>query len=196
MSVYRDAYFACLTATQVARVTAGGNKPYKATGGGTAFARADYTDFSRYMRQVTLNQGREEQDPTTMGAGTRLVAAGLKTWSFEMEINTSFDRNLLEAGTSVGVDTEEVFGQIWDSDSARTYFLFQPRPNRDSGGVVIDGDGDHPEYIGSGVITSFTPIQGSVGDWLTTTVSLMATGPLVRVARALTSIDYLSGATT
>ena len=129
-------------------------------------------NLSTYVRDFTLNTGREELDPTSHGAGTRLVAAGLETWSMDITLNMSFSTDRVPAAISTGVDIEQLLWDIFKSNSAEVTVTY--RPNRSAIGA------DNPEYTGNGVMSTATPVSGSVGDWLTSPFTIMASSELGR----------------
>lgn len=117
------------------------------------------TDYSAFVRSVTLNYGAEETDDTAMGDDTRSAAGGLKEWDGEIEFF---------AGEGSGEPNADLFSQI--GSTATTTI------KRDSAAVAAD----NPEYTGTALFTGETPVEGTVGDQQMNAVSFVAAGDLSR----------------
>ena len=109
------------------------------------------TDLSTFVRSLSLNTGQEVQDSTAMGATARINAAGLDTWTVEVEFNQSY--------ASGGPD------ETLRSASSGTIEI---RP--DSGSVSAT----NPSYTGTAIIAEYVPQAGPVGNQHTCTLSLVA----------------------
>ena len=116
-------------------------------------------DLSDHVRQVTLNYSAELQDDTAMGDDTRSRIGGLKDWSMEVEFNQDF------AASEVDVT---LFGLVG------TTFTVTLKPT--SGAVSAT----NPSYSGTGILESYPPMGGSVGDIATTSITIQAAGTLTR----------------
>lgn len=116
-------------------------------------------DLSDHVRQVTLNYSAELQDDTAMGDDTRSRIGGLKDWSMELEFNQDF------AAAEVDVTLFPLVGST---------FTVTLKPT--SAAVSAT----NPSYSGTGILESYPPLGGSVGDLATTSVTIQAAGTLTR----------------
>lgn len=120
-------------------------------------------DVSTQLRSLAFNQSAEEQDDTAFGDDTRSSAGGLKRWGFEGEGHQSF-------GTTTQFDV--AFATRVGKTGA---VLF--RPYATATGTV---DKTNPKYTGTGLLTSYPPAQGAVGDQLVVPFSIVSAGALTR----------------
>lgn len=118
------------------------------------------TDMSAYVKSVTLNYAAEMLDDTAMGDTTRVNLGGLKNWSVEVEFNQDFTDNELD---------EDLFALV----GASTAVVIRPVKS------TVVGTGN-PNYTGTGVMESYTPISGSVGDLLPASCVIQSAGTLTR----------------
>ena len=116
-------------------------------------------DLSDHVRQVTLNYSAELQDDTAMGEDTRSRLGGLKDWSMEVEFNQDF------AAAEVDVTLFPLVG---------TAFTVTLKPT--SAAVSAT----NPSYSGTGILESYPPMGGSVGDLAVAAISIQAAGTLTR----------------
>ena len=99
------------------------------------------------------------QESTAFGGEYRTRMGGLKDWSTSADYNQDYDAGQLDAvlwpllGTSVPLIVRA------DDD---------PR------------SASNPEWTGNVILSSYQPIQGSVGDLITGSLTLMGNGPLAR----------------
>lgn len=128
-----------------------------------AFFSFDGTDLSSYVRSVTLSYEAETGDDTAMGDDTRSNLAGLKNWSAEVEFNQDY------AGS--GVD-DTLFSKMGTSAT----LTIRPK----STAVASD----NPEFSGTGVLTSYPPLGGTVGDVHTTSASFVPGGSSPTLTRS------------
>jgi hypothetical protein len=108
-------------------------------------------DLSDHVRSMTLDTGIESQDKTAMGANTRQSKGGLKTASLSIEFFQDFASNELDAVIAGLTDNEVAFTIKADSGSTSA---------------------TNPKWSGTGLITSYNPIAGSVGDMAVASVTL------------------------
>lgn len=125
-----------------------------------AFVEINSQDLSDHVRSVTINYGAEIKDKTAMGLGSRSKLPGLKDWSVDLEFNQDYALNEVDATLFSLVGAAE-FAIIIRSDS----------------GTI---DATNPEFTGSALLESYTPLGGSVGDEHITTITLQGTGDLAR----------------
>lgn len=109
-------------------------------------------NISAYVRQVTINYEAETQDDTTMGDTTRSSIAGLKNWTLSIETlpeaSSALDAILFPLVGSNGIDVEV-------------------RP------VNATVSSTNPKYTAKGLVKSYTPVSGSVGDVLSSPVEVV-----------------------
>lgn len=117
-------------------------------------------DLSDHVRQVTLNYEAEQQDETTMGQTTRKMKPGLLNWSLEVEFVQDYAAGKVDA---------TLFPLV-----GAAAFTVAVRP------VNTAIAATNPEYTGSAVLASYSPMGGSVGDLAVTTASFQPAGTLTR----------------
>lgn len=109
-------------------------------------------NLSDHVQSVTVDLGRETQDDTAMGHTARSNSAGLKTPSITVTFLQDFAASEVDAT------------------------LFDLYDNGTEHDVVVKATSDavsatNPSYTLTGVIDSYPPIGGSVGDQHTTDVT-------------------------
>jgi hypothetical protein len=118
-------------------------------------------DLSDFVRQVTINYEAEMLDETTMGANTRINKGGLKNWSIDVEFKQDFG-----ATPAPDVDLFSLVG---------TTFACVIRP------VAGTAKGaTNPEYTGTGILESYSPVGGSVGDLALAPITIQSAGTMTR----------------
>lgn len=127
-----------------------------------AFVSIGGTDLSGRVQEVAIDQGHETQDPTMMGANTRLVKGGLKTWTVSITFGQDFAASQVDA----------VLSAIHDANPPEAALEIRP----DAGAVGPT----NPKWTGTGVLTNYTPLSGAVGDFLQAPVTFEAGSDLVR----------------
>lgn len=127
----------------------------------------DSIDISTALRSLAFNDTVEEVDDTAMGDNTRSSAGGLKRWTIEGEANQAYGAGLLDAAfaTKVGL----VVTCLWRHTTTATK------------------DGVQPLYTGSGLITEYVPMGGSVGDQKIATFSIVSAGDRTRTVPTATA---------
>lgn len=124
-----------------------------------AVVSVDGNDLSDHVKQVKIHAEADELENTAMGATYKTRIAGLKDWSVDLEFNQDFAASEVDAilwpllGTVVTVAV-----------------------NAASGG----NSATNPQYSGSVLIKEYSPLDGSVGDLATTSVSWPGAGTLSR----------------
>jgi len=124
-----------------------------------AFVSIGGNDLSSYTKSVTLNYSAATQDATVMGDDTTINIGGLKEWSIDVEFNQDFAVGLLDAilfplvGTSVAC-------------------ILRP----DAGAISTS----NPAFNGTGILSTYPPLGGSVGDLEGASISIVSAGTLTR----------------
>lgn len=115
--------------------------------------------FTGLVRSVTLNVEAEDLEDTAFGDTYRSRIGGLKDWSVDLEFNQDF------AASMVDVTLFPLLG---------TVVTVKVRPTT----AAISAT--NPEYSGSVLVSEYNPLDGSVGDLATTSVSWPGAGTLAR----------------
>ena len=119
----------------------------------------DSVDLSDHVKQVTLNYSAEMQDDTIMGDTTRSRLGGLFDWSMDIEFAQDHATSKVDA---------TLF------DLVGTTFSVVLKPTSD--GVSAT----NPTYTGTGILETYPPMGGAVGDLAVTAITIQAAGTLVR----------------
>lgn len=125
-----------------------------------AFVSINGVDLSAHVRSVTLNYQAELQDSTTMGDTTRERLGGLKDWSIEVEFNQDYAASQVDA---------TLFSLVGST------FTVIVRPVE---GTAVGAT--NPNYTGTGILESYSPVGGAIGELLMTRISIQAAGALSR----------------
>lgn len=119
------------------------------------------TNLSTHVRSVTLNYGAEIKDATCMGAGqTKAKMPGFIDWSIDVEFAQDFAASLVDATLSPLVGAAA--------------FNIHVKPTSAAASAT------NPEFWGTALLESYTPISGAVGDLATATVTFQGSGVLTR----------------
>lgn len=116
-------------------------------------------DLSDQVRQVTLTVEADVQENTAMGDTFRSRLGGLKDWSVEIEFNQDFAAS-------------EVDATLWPLIGTVTTVTIKPT----SGAVSAT----NPSFSGSAILSEYPPLDGSVGDVATASVTFEGAGTLTR----------------
>lgn len=116
-------------------------------------------DLSNRVKSVTINYSADMQEDTAMGDSTHTMLGGLKNWSVDLEFNQDF------AASNVDATLFPLVG---------TTFTVAIKPT--SGAVSAT----NPNYNGTGILESYPPLGGSVGDLATTSITINAASDLAR----------------
>ena len=118
-------------------------------------------DLSAFVKSCTINYAAEMLDETTMGATTRINKGGLKTWSIDIEFKQDFG-----ATPAPDIDLFSLVG---------TTFVVIVRPVK---GTVVGAT--NPNFTGTGILESYPPLGGGVGDLAATSITIQSAGALTR----------------
>ncbi len=119
-------------------------------------------DLSDRVVSANLNTGVETPDNTSMGNSTRTVAAGgLETRSLSLTLLQDFAASKTDATVWGALNGGTAVAVNYKATSAAT-------------------SATNPDYQGSYVVSSYTPIQGSVGDLMVANVDLQPTNDITR----------------
>lgn len=118
-----------------------------------AFVSIDSNDISSSVQSVTVNGTAAEVECTAMGNAGIARLSGLKDWTMDITLVQDF--------VDDGLD-EDLFG-IWSAGTGVTC-IAAPEGGTESA--------SNPKYTGVGILFEYTPIDGTVGDLATTTITL------------------------
>ena len=128
-----------------------------------AYVTVNGTDLSDHIASVTLDTSADEIETTAFASGTaagwRSRVAGLKDGSIQLDWHQDF------AASSVDAVLSSAFGSV--------------------GTVVVIPNGTvasatNPRYTIQAVVSSYSPVAGSVGDLLTFSTTWAFSGPMAR----------------
>lgn len=126
----------------------------------SAYVMINGVDLTDHVKQVTLNTGFDMQDVTAMSGNTRISALGLKSWSVDIDFFQDF------ASAKVDATLNGLIG-----GAAVTVAV---RPTN-----AVKGT-SNPEYTGSAILESYTPVDGNVGDATVVKATFKSAGDLTR----------------
>ena len=118
-------------------------------------------DLSDHVRSVTVDAGQNMADDTAMGDAFVSNSAGLATWSVSAEFLQDY------ASSKVDATLEPLLG-IGNTAA----LVVKPT----SGSV----SSTNPSYSGTGILESYNPIGGSVGDQAMASVTFQSASALTR----------------
>ena len=123
------------------------------------FVQINAVDLSDHVKSVVLDTGIETQDDTVMGDDTRSSSAGLSTWGVEIEFLQDY------AASSVDATISPIVG---------TVVAIEIRP------TSATVSSTNPKRTGNGLVASYNPVAGTVGDQAMASVSITSSGTLTR----------------
>jgi len=121
--------------------------------------------LSAYVKGITFDIGAETQDITAMSATsgatpTRIFASGLNTWSFSVDFFQDYAADVVDHAISAALT------------AGSAVIAFSP-----TAAVVSP---TNPLYTMTGIVESYTPVAGNVGDAVVIKVSFKAGGAIVK----------------
>jgi len=119
----------------------------------------DSVDLSDHIKSITLNYSAEMLDDTAMGDDTRSKKGGLKDWSMDITFHQDYAAANVDATFFALVGS--TFSCVLKPTSAAV-------------------SATNPSFTGTGILESYSPMGGGVGDLEETTVTIQSAGTLVR----------------
>ncbi len=116
-------------------------------------------DLSDHVKSVTLNYAADMNDDSAMGDTTHSRIGGLKDWSLDVEFQQDY------ASSKVDATLFPLVG---------TTFTIIVRP------VSSSVSATNPNFTGTGILESYPPIAGAVGDEALASVTIQSAGTLTR----------------
>ncbi len=118
-------------------------------------------NLSSFVKQATIRYGAEILDKTAGATNAKKKIAGLTDWSLELEMNQDYDAGAVDATlfplVGPGID-----------------FPVVVKPN---GAVTAVSN---PQFSGTGILGNYNPLAGTVGQPVTTPVTIEGSGDLAR----------------
>lgn len=111
-------------------------------------------DLSDHVTSVTLDYSADMVEDTTFGQDTHGMRAGLLNWSISLEMNND----------GAAAEVEATLFPLVGDDTGFTVVL---RRNNTAGVSATN-----PNYSGTGVLESFSPLSGAVGELWTTSPTI------------------------
>lgn len=125
-----------------------------------AFLSISGTDLSDHVESITVNYGAATPEKTAMSDNSIARLPGLKDWSLDISFRQDFAASKVDA---------TIFALV-----GAAAFAIIVRPDA---GVV---SATNPEYTGNGLLSSYSPTAGSVGDTANVPVTIVGDGDLSR----------------
>lgn len=116
-------------------------------------------DLSDHCKSVTVDDGVETLDDTAMGDTTKSNLGGLLTWSIQADLEQDYAAGKTDATLSPLVGSTTVVVVKPDAGSASS---------------------TNPSWTGTGLLTSYKPVGGNVGELHMTQAQFASAGALVR----------------
>ena len=126
-----------------------------------AFVSIAGVDLSDHVRSVTVDAGQNMADDTAMGDAFVSNTAGLATWSVSVEFLQDY------ASSKVDATLEPLLG-------IGTTAALVVKPTSSSVSAT------NPSYSGTGILESYNPIGGSVGDQAMASATFQSASALTR----------------
>lgn len=124
-----------------------------------AFVSLNSVNLSSLVRSVTLNYSSQLQDDTAMGDTAVSRIGGLKDWSLEIEFFQDYDASKTDA---------TLFSLVGST------FAVEVRHS------AANASATNPKYTGTGILESYQPVGGAVGENLMAPVTIQGVGALSR----------------
>jgi hypothetical protein len=118
-------------------------------------------DLSDHVASVTINQSVDAVETTAFGDGGRTRIGGLEDSSITLDFHQDFASGEVDA---------TIAGLVGGTAS------FQISPF----GTAVAASGTAPRYSGTVLLTEWTPLNGSVGDLSTASVTWPVSGVIAR----------------
>ena len=118
-------------------------------------------DLSDHIASVEISQNFDEVETTAFGDGGRTRVAGLEDSSLSLSFHQDFDASEVEA----------TIGPLVGGTSS-----FELSPF----GTAVAASGTAPRYLGTVLITEWSPLNGGVGDLSTADVTWPVVGKVAK----------------
>ena len=116
-------------------------------------------DLSDHVKSVTLNYSADMNDDSAMGDTTHSRIGGLKDWSLDIEFQQDYASSKVDATLFplVGSTFTVIVIPVNDTVTAT-----------------------NPSFSGTGILESYPPIAGAVGDEALASITIQSAGTLAR----------------
>jgi hypothetical protein len=118
-------------------------------------------DLSDHVASVTINQNFDAVETTAFGDGGRTRVGGLEDSSLSLDFHQDF----------AAADVDATISPLVGGTAA---FVIAPF------GTAVGASGTAPRYSGSVLVTEWTPLNGTVGDLSTASVTWPVSGQIAR----------------
>jgi hypothetical protein len=118
-------------------------------------------DLSDHVASVTINQNFDAVETTAFGDGGRTRVGGLEDSSLSLDFHQDF----------ASADVDATISPLVGGTAA---FVIAPF------GTAVGASGTAPRYSGSVLVTEWTPLNGTVGDLSTASVTWPVSGQIAR----------------
>ena len=122
------------------------------------------TNLTPWVTGVTINYAAELHDKTAMGTNSRSRIAGLKDWSVTIDFNQDFGTNMVDY---------TLFNLVGIANSSQSTLIIKP--------TTVKGSATNPRYKGRGLLESYSPLSGAVGELAKVPVTFQGDGDLSRL---------------
>lgn len=126
-----------------------------------AHVTVNSVDLSNDVQQLSTSLQLDTVEDTAMGDNARSYIAGLRDGTFDVTFNADDT-------------TGQVSATLWTIYSGASSVTFTVKPN----GTTTSTS--NPAYSGSCFVSSWNPLDGSVGDLATNTATFQITGDVTR----------------
>lgn len=116
-------------------------------------------DLSDHVKSVRVSQEAEALDITAMGDTTKKALGGLLSWSIEIDFEQDYAASKVDATMAPLVGATAAIVVIPENAAVSA---------------------TNPSYTGTGLLTSYQPIGGQVGEAHMTQAKFVSAGPLTR----------------
>jgi len=116
------------------------------------FIEVDDVELSDHVSSVEVSLEKDEIDTTNFGGDGRERAHGLKNDSFTLNFHQNYSASSVDA----------TLYPIWDEEKEVTVVV---RPRSSAVGI------DNPQYSGTCILLSYSPMSGDVGQLSSTSVT-------------------------
>lgn len=119
------------------------------------FIEVDGEELSDHVSSVEVQLSKQEIDTTNLGGDGRERAHGLKDDQFTLNFQQNYDAE----------SVDDTLYPLWDQEQE---FVVRVRPKS------VDVGTSNPEYSGTCILLSYSPVSGDVGALSTTSVTFHA----------------------
>lgn len=124
-----------------------------------AFVSLGGNDVSDHVKEISIEYSADEVEDSNMGDSTHLFKGGLKNWTATLQLAQDYADGELD-------------GILFPLIGTEVAFVGRPA----SGAKSVN----NPEYTATGLLVNYAPLAGSVGELVTTPLTLRPASDLAR----------------